>query len=134
MFEKAHLSVLTGESLQKLLVRATSTKLLAIRRITQENRGKHTAGMDGVVCDTPQDQVKPPKKWLQGTPGLSRVKREFHARFLRDWVAVMSLAIRYNFGRTKVGLLVIANYFLLHCHLVKARFNPRKTPVIPLGP
>ena len=46
------------KNLQKLLVRATSTKLLAIRRVTQENRGKHTAGIDGVVCDTPQDRVK----------------------------------------------------------------------------
>jgi RNA-directed DNA polymerase len=41
------------KNLQKLLVRATSNKLLAIRRITQENQGKHTAGMDGVVYDTP---------------------------------------------------------------------------------
>ena len=41
-------------SLQKLLVRATSNKLLAIRRVTQENRGKQTPGVDGVVCDTPE--------------------------------------------------------------------------------
>ena len=40
-------------NLQHLLVRATSNKRLAIRRVTQENRGKHTAGIDGVVCDTP---------------------------------------------------------------------------------
>ena len=46
------------KSLQMLLVRATSSKLLAIRRVTQENRGKHTAGIDGVLCDTPQDRVK----------------------------------------------------------------------------
>src|ERR1700712_3433531 len=32
------------KSLQKLLARATSTKLLAIRRVTQENQGKKTAG------------------------------------------------------------------------------------------
>lgn len=41
------------KNLQKLLVRATSNKLLAIRRVTQENQGKHTAGVDGVLCDTP---------------------------------------------------------------------------------
>lgn len=41
-------------SLQKLLVRATSNKLLAIRRVTQENQGKQTPGVDGVVCDTPE--------------------------------------------------------------------------------
>jgi RNA-directed DNA polymerase len=43
-----------ARSLQQLLVRASSAKLLAIRRVTQENQGKHTAGIDGVVCDTPE--------------------------------------------------------------------------------
>ena len=46
------------KNLQKLLVRATSNTLLAIRRITQENRGKHTAGIDGVVYDTPEARWK----------------------------------------------------------------------------
>lgn len=41
-------------SLQKLLARATSNKLLAIRRVTQENQGKHTPGVDGEVYDTPK--------------------------------------------------------------------------------
>jgi RNA-directed DNA polymerase len=46
------------KNLQKLLVRATSNKLLAIRRITQENQGKHTAGIDGKVYDTPEARWK----------------------------------------------------------------------------
>ena len=41
-------------SLQKLLVRATSNKLLAIRQVTQENQGQHTPGVDGQVYDTPE--------------------------------------------------------------------------------
>ena len=44
-----------ARSLQRLLVRASSAKLLAIRRVTQENQGKRTAGIDGVVCDTDDD-------------------------------------------------------------------------------
>lgn len=36
-------------SLQKLLARATANKLLAIRRVTQENQGKRTPGIDGKV-------------------------------------------------------------------------------------
>ena len=44
-------------SLQKLLTRATSNKLLAIRRVTQENQGRHTPGVDGVVCDTPEARM-----------------------------------------------------------------------------
>jgi RNA-directed DNA polymerase len=55
----------TVKNLQKLLVRATSNKLLAIRRITQENQGKHTAGIDRVVCDTPE------ARWRLFQEGLS---------------------------------------------------------------
>jgi RNA-directed DNA polymerase len=55
----------TVKNLQKLLVRATSTKLLAIRRITQENQGKHTAGIDGLVYDTPA------ARWRLFQEGLS---------------------------------------------------------------
>ncbi|MDQ6740179.1 MAG: group II intron reverse transcriptase/maturase [Actinomycetota bacterium] len=46
------------KNLQKLLVRATSNQLLAIRRVTQENQGKHTAGVDGVICDTPEARMR----------------------------------------------------------------------------
>jgi N-terminal domain of reverse transcriptase/Reverse transcriptase (RNA-dependent DNA polymerase) len=46
------------KNLQKLLARATSNQLLAIRRVTQENQGKRTAGVDGVVCDTPRDRLR----------------------------------------------------------------------------
>jgi RNA-directed DNA polymerase len=34
--------------LQRLLVTSRSAKLLAVRRVTQDNRGKRTAGVDGV--------------------------------------------------------------------------------------
>ncbi len=34
-------------SLQKLLQKSISAKLLAVRRVTQDNRGKKTAGIDG---------------------------------------------------------------------------------------
>lgn len=34
-------------SLQRLLLKSTSAKLLSVRRVTQDNRGKKTAGIDG---------------------------------------------------------------------------------------
>ena len=40
--------VRTVHKLQKLLVKSWYARLLAVRRITQDNRGKHTAGIDGV--------------------------------------------------------------------------------------
>ena len=38
----------TVKSLQRLLLRSTSTKLLSVRRVTQDNQGKKTPGVDGV--------------------------------------------------------------------------------------
>ena len=45
------------KNLQKLMVRSVSAQLLAIRQVTQDNSGKHTPGVDGVVCDTPQKRM-----------------------------------------------------------------------------
>ena len=45
------------KSLQKLLVRSTSAKIKAIRQVTQENGGKHTPGIDGVLCNTPTQRL-----------------------------------------------------------------------------
>jgi RNA-directed DNA polymerase len=46
------------KSLQKLLVRSTSAKRLAVRRVTQQNAGRDTPGIDGVVCRTPESRMK----------------------------------------------------------------------------
>src|SRR5688500_2833621 len=45
-------------NLQKLLVRSMSAKLKTIRQVTQENDGKHTPGVDGVGCDTPEARME----------------------------------------------------------------------------
>jgi RNA-directed DNA polymerase len=44
--------------LQRLLIRSRSTKLLAVRKVTQDNRGKRTAGIDGVKSLTPKERLK----------------------------------------------------------------------------
>ena len=41
----------------KLMLRSYSNLLLAVRRVTQQNRGKKTAGIDGQVALTPQARV-----------------------------------------------------------------------------
>jgi RNA-directed DNA polymerase len=43
----------TVHRLQRLLVHSRAAKLLAVRRVTQDNRGKRTAGVDGVKSLTP---------------------------------------------------------------------------------
>jgi RNA-directed DNA polymerase len=49
--------VRTVHKLQKLLVKSWYARLLAVRRTTQDNRGKHTAGIDGAKTLTP------PQRW-----------------------------------------------------------------------
>jgi RNA-directed DNA polymerase len=41
-------------SLQKLMLRSYSNTLISVRRVTQENKGKRTHGVDGVKVLTPQ--------------------------------------------------------------------------------
>ena len=44
--------------LQKLLIRSWYNKVLAVRRVTQENQGKKTAGVDGVKSLSPKERLK----------------------------------------------------------------------------
>lgn len=44
-------------SLQRLMLRSYSNTLVSVRRVTQENAGKQTAGVDEVVVITPQGRA-----------------------------------------------------------------------------
>jgi RNA-directed DNA polymerase len=56
-----HGQVRTAHKLQKLLLKSWYARLLAVRRITQDNRGKHTAGIDG------RKSLTPPQRWRLAT-------------------------------------------------------------------
>src|SRR5215475_5291464 len=43
--------------LQQLLMRSRSARLLAVRRVTQDNQGKKTAGVDGVKSVEPGQRL-----------------------------------------------------------------------------
>ena len=45
--------------LQRLLISSWSARCLAVRRVTQDNRGKNTAGVDGVKSLTPPERLQP---------------------------------------------------------------------------
>jgi RNA-directed DNA polymerase len=49
--------VKTARRLQKLLMKSWSAKCLAVRRVTQDNQGKKTAGVDGVKSLTPKQRL-----------------------------------------------------------------------------
>jgi RNA-directed DNA polymerase len=44
--------------LQRLLLRSWSARCLAVRRVTQDNRGKRTPGVDGVASLTPSQRMR----------------------------------------------------------------------------
>jgi RNA-directed DNA polymerase len=44
--------------LQKVIIKSWSAKLLAVRKVTQENRGKKTAGVDGVKSLSPKERFE----------------------------------------------------------------------------
>ena len=43
--------------LQRLLLKSQAAKLLAVRRVTQDNQGKNTAGIDGIKSLTPTQRL-----------------------------------------------------------------------------
>lgn len=47
----------TVRALQRLLLRSTSAKLLAVRRVTQDNQGKNTPGIDGIAALEPEERL-----------------------------------------------------------------------------
>ncbi len=53
-------------SLQKLMLRSYANLLLSVRRITQTNQGKATAGIDKEIINTPEQRVILVNKWNGG--------------------------------------------------------------------
>jgi RNA-directed DNA polymerase len=45
-------------SLQRLLLRSWSARCLAVRQVTQDNRGKRTPGVDGIAALTPEERLR----------------------------------------------------------------------------
>jgi RNA-directed DNA polymerase len=49
--------MVTVHKLQKLLLKSRAAKLLAVRKVTQDNQGKKTAGVDGVASLSPTERL-----------------------------------------------------------------------------
>jgi RNA-directed DNA polymerase len=61
------------QKLEKLLMKSEAARLIAVRRVTQENQGKKTAGVDGVKSVAPKDRLVlaeqiHPKHWKHQKP------------------------------------------------------------------
>jgi RNA-directed DNA polymerase len=61
------------QKLQKLLMKSEAARLLAVRRVTQDNQGKKTAGVDGIKAVSPKHRLVMakqihPKHWKHQKP------------------------------------------------------------------
>ena len=61
------------QKLQKLLMKSRAARMLAVRRVTQDNQGKKTAGIDGVKSVAPKQRLDlvesiHPKHWKHLSP------------------------------------------------------------------
>ena len=65
-------------SLQKLMLRCYSNRLLSVRRVTQQNRGKYTPGVDQVVVKTPAARGKLADQLANYTPWKARPARRVY--------------------------------------------------------
>jgi len=54
-----------AKNLAKLLLRSRCSIILNVRRVTQDNSGKKTAGIDGVKSVKPEDRMKLVKELTQ---------------------------------------------------------------------
>ena len=69
-------------SLQKLMLRSRANTLLSVRRVTERNAGRLTAGVDGEVVLTPEAKAKTGRqdpalsRAVQGHAGQARVHPE----------------------------------------------------------
>jgi RNA-directed DNA polymerase len=61
--------------LQKLLLRSYANLLISVRQITQDNTGKHSAGIDKEVINTPAQRVKLVREWKM--PQAKATKRVY---------------------------------------------------------
>jgi RNA-directed DNA polymerase len=93
-------------AIQNVLIRSKKSKLLAVRKVTQDNQGKKTAGVDGISSLNPDQRIRLVEELKIPTPGreLKRImipkpgtseKRPLGIPIIRDRClqAVLKMAI-----------------------------------------
>ncbi|WP_434222667.1 group II intron reverse transcriptase/maturase [Limnospira platensis CENA597] len=69
--------------LQRLLVKSYYARLLAVRRVTQDNQGKKTAGVDGVIIISPKQRFELTEK-IKGKLKVKALRRVWIPKPGRD--------------------------------------------------
>ena len=84
--------------LQRLLLKSRAAKLLAVRRVTQDNRGKHTAGVDGIKSLTPKQRLAVAQH-LDGLPTGKPARRIWTPKPGKDEQRPLSIPTLYDRAR-----------------------------------
>lgn len=74
----------TVHKLQRLLLTSSAARHLAVRRVTQENRGRRTAGIDGVSSTTPRQRLELVEALRPVIKGWSRYYRHVVSKDVFD--------------------------------------------------
>ncbi len=69
--------------LQRLLVKSYYARLLAVRKVTQDNQGKKTAGVDGVIAISPEQRLNLTEE-IKGTTKAKPLRRVWIPKPGRD--------------------------------------------------
>jgi RNA-directed DNA polymerase len=69
--------------LQRLLVKSYYARLLAVRKVTQDNQGKKTAGVDGKIVISPEQRLNLTEE-IKGTPKAKPLRRVWIPKPGRD--------------------------------------------------
>src|SRR5437763_1332858 len=96
--------------LQKLLMKSEAARLLAVRRVTQENQGKKTAGVDGIKSVNPKErllmaQQVHPKHWKRNKP--KPVRRVWIPKPGRDEKRPLGIPTMYERARQCLAKLAL---------------------------
>lgn len=137
----------TLRSLQKLMQRSYANLLLSVRRITQTNKGKATAGIDKEIINTPEQRVVLVNNWSGGNqkptkrveiPKANGKKRPFQVARLRGMSLTFKAAYaglaRPSLNIYLKGLLALqkSNFLALsNSHFFS--WNEKKPHIRPVG-
>ncbi len=97
------------QKLQKLLLKSKAAQTLAVRRVTQDNQGKKTAGIDGIKSLQPAERLRlveqiAPKNWPKKSPPVRRIYIPKPGKNERRPLGIPTLAERARQMLTKLAL------------------------------
>jgi RNA-directed DNA polymerase len=98
------------QKLQKLLTKSEAARLLAVRPVTQDNRGKKTAGVDGVKSVVPKQRLVMaqqihPKYWKRSK--LKPVRRVWIPKPGKDEKRPLGIPTMFERARQAVGKMAL---------------------------